>query len=98
MERSEFSGAAVKATASDESDWLARFTATAAYDVGVKAVFLISFLFIADRAFAEFLRQLRHAESFASPALFMSSAIARGRAQAEGGRELAILGTRIAQN
>ena len=81
MERSDGSAAAVSRAGSGDSDWLAdrlaRITRTAAYDIAIKAIVFLWYLYIANSVFGELTRYLARADTIDSPALFASSVVSR---------------------
>ncbi len=81
MERSDGSAAAVGLAGTNDSDWLAgrvaRITRTAAYDIAIRAIYILWILFLANQIFSQFLIYLRQAETLPA-ALFISSVVARG--------------------
>lgn len=81
MQQSNGSIAAAGPAESADSDWLAgwyaRISGTAAYDVAVKAAYLLWLLFLARQILSPFLVYLRQADTL-PPAQFISSVVARG--------------------
>ncbi len=77
MERSDGSAAAVGMAGSQETDWLVRMSRTAAYDVAIKAIYVLWFLFVASQILSPFLLYLKQAATLPA-AQFVSSVVARG--------------------
>jgi protein-S-isoprenylcysteine O-methyltransferase Ste14 len=71
-------GSIVSLSTARPEDWLAQITRSAAYDIAIKAIFFLWYLFIAHQVVRQLLISLAQPEVLASPALFLSSVVSRG--------------------